>query len=90
MTVVRPNDYQQNTEQTKNVCHYCKNPGHFIRVCHKRMEKEHEQGIHPSIQNSKPSTSRSFTPCPHCQRSNHPPENWWSGPYAANKPKRFE
>ena len=31
MTAVPPNDIQQNTEQTKTVCHYCKNPGHVIR-----------------------------------------------------------
>ena len=38
----------------------------------------------------KPSTSKSFAPCPHCQWTNHPPENCWSGPNAANRPKRFK
>ena len=38
----------------------------------------------------KPSTSKSFAPCPHCQRTNHPPENCWSGPNSASRPKRFK
>ena len=38
----------------------------------------------------KPSTSRSYAPCPHCQRTNQPPEQCWSGPNAANRPKRFK
>ena len=29
-------------------------------------------------------------PCPHCQRTNHPPEQCWSGPNGANRPKRFK
>ena len=90
MTAVPPNDSQQNTEQTKVVCHYCKKPGHVIRDCRKRMRKEQEQRNDPSNQNIKPSTSKSFPPCPHCQRTNHPPEKCWSGPKAANRPKRFK
>ena len=39
MTAVPPNDNQQNTEQVKIVCHYCKKPGHIIKDCRKRMEK---------------------------------------------------
>ena len=90
MTAVLPNDSQQNTEQTKVVCHYCKKPGHIIRDCRKRMKKEQEQRNDPSNQNIKPSTPKSYAPCPHCQRTNHPPEKCWSGPNAANRPKRFK
>ena len=90
MTAVPPIDNQQNTEQTKVVCHYCKKPSHVIRDCRKRMRKEQEQRNDPSNQNIKPSISKSFTPCPHCQRTNHPPEKCWSGPNAANRPKRFK
>ena len=90
MKAVPPNDNQQNTEQTKIVCHYCKKPGHVIRECRKRMKKEQEQRNDPSIQNTKPSTSKSFAPCPPCQRTNHPPEKCWSGPNAAKRPKRFK
>ena len=54
------------------------------------MRKEQEQRNAPSNQNMKPSTSKSFTSCPLCQRTNHPPEKCWSGPNAANWPKRFE
>ena len=90
MTAVHPNDSQQNTEQTKVVCHYCKKPGHVIRDCRKRMRKEQEQRNDPLNQNKKPLTSKSFPPCPHCQRTNHPPEKCWSGPNAANRPKRFK
>ena len=90
MTAVPPNDIQQKNEQIKVICHYCKKPGHVIRECRKRMRKEQEQRNDPSNQNIKPSTSKSFPPCPHCQRTNHPPEKCWSGPNAANRPKRFE
>ena len=90
MTTVPLNDNQQNTEQTKIVCHYCKKPGHVIRECRKRMRKEQEQRNDPSTQKMKPSTSTSYAPCPHCQRTNHPPEQCWSGPNAANRPKRFK
>ena len=90
MTAVPPNDNQQNTEQTKIVCHYCKKPGHVIRDCRKRIRKEQEQRNNPSTQKMKPSTSKSYAPCPHCQRTNHPPEQCWSGPNAANRPKRLK
>ena len=90
MTAVHPNDNQQNNEQTKVVCHYCKKPGHVIRECRKRMRKKQEQRNDPSTQKMKTSTSKSYAPCPHCQRTNHPPEQCWSGPNAANRPKRFK
>ena len=89
-TAVPPNDNQQNTEQTKIVCHYCKKPGHVIRDCRKRIRKEQEQRNNPSTQKMKPSTSKSYAPCPHFQRLNHPPEQRWSGPNAANRPKRLK
>ena len=53
------------------------------------MKKEQEQKYDPSIQNMKPSTSKSFAPCPQCQRTNHLPGKRWSGPNVANSPKRF-
>ena len=90
MTASPPNDHQQNSEQTKSLCHYCIKPGHVIRGCCKRMKKEQEQKKYRAIQNTKPSTSRSFAPCPHCQRTTHPPEKRWSVPNAANRPKRFK
>ena len=75
MTALLPNDNQQNTEQTKVVCHYCKKPGHIIRDCRNRMKKEQEQRNDPSIQNTKTSISRSFAPSSQCQLTNHPPKN---------------
>ena len=80
----------QNTEQTKVICHFCKKPGHVIRDCRERMRKEQEQRNDPPNQNIKPSTSKSFPTCPHCQRTNHPPEKCWSGHNAAKIPKRFK
>ena len=53
MTAVPPNNNQQNTEQTKVLCHYCKKPGHVDRECRKKMRKEPEQRNDPSIQNTK-------------------------------------
>ena len=38
----------------------------------------------------KPSTSKPYAPCPHRQRTNHPPEQCWRGPNAANRPKRLK
>ena len=58
MRAVLPNDNQQNTEQTKVVCHCCKKPGHVIREYRKRMRKEQEQRNDPSTQKMKPSTSK--------------------------------
>ena len=77
MTAIPPNDNQQNTEQYKIVCRYCKKtrkPGHVIIDCRKILKKEQEQRNDPSIPNVKPSTSKSFAPCPHCQRKNHQPD----------------
>ena len=54
------------------------------------MRREQEQRNDPSIQNIKPFTSKSFAQHPHSQRTNHPPEKRWSGPNAANRPKRFK
>ena len=90
LTAVPPNDNQQITEQTKGVCHYCKKTGHVIRECRKRIRKEQEQRDDPSTQKIKPSTSKSYAPYPHCQRTYHPPEQCWSGPSVANRPKRFK
>ena len=53
------------------------------------MREEQEQRNDPSIQNKKPSTSKSFAPSPHCQQTHHPPENCWSGPNTANRPKQY-
>ena len=90
MTAVPSNDNKKNTEQTKVVCHYCKKPGHIIRKCRKRMRQEQEHRNDPSTQKMKPLTSKSYAPCPHCQRTNHPLEQYWGGPNAANRPKRFK
>ena len=89
MTAVPPNDNQQSTEKAEIICDYCKKPGHVNGDCRKRMRKEQEQRNDPSTQNTTPLTSKSFSPCLHRQRTNHPPEKCWCGPNAANKPKRL-
>ena len=47
MIAIPPNENQQNTEQTKIVCHYCKKPGHVVRDCRKRVRKEQKQRNDP-------------------------------------------
>ena len=74
MTAVPPNDKHPNTEHTKIVQHYCEKPGHVKRDCRKIIKEEQEQGNDPSTQNTKPSTFKLIALCPHCQRTNHPPE----------------
>ena len=54
------------------------------------MKKEQEQRNDPSIQNAKSSTSRTVSPCPHCHGTIYPPEENWSGPNAAKRPKWFK
>ena len=54
------------------------------------MKKEHEQKNDCLTEKTKPSTSKSFEHCPHCQRTNHPPEKSWSGHNAADRPMRFK
>ena len=90
MTAAPPNYHQQNIEQTKTVFHYCKKPGHLIRGFRKRIKKEQQQRNDPAIQNMNSSTRKSFAPCLHCQRMNHPPERCWSGPNAGNRLKRLK
>ena len=51
------------------------------------MRKKREQRNDPSIQNTKPSTAKSFAPCPHFHGTNHPPEECWSGPNETNRHK---
>ena len=90
MAAVPSNSNQQNTEETKILCHYCKKPGHVIEECPKRIKKEQEGTNDPSIENTKTPTSRSVAPCPHCQRTHHPPENCWSCPNTAYRLERFK
>ena len=40
LTAVPPNDNQQNTEQSKFVCHHCKKPGHVTKGCRKRIKRD--------------------------------------------------
>ena len=72
------------------ICNFYKKPGHVIRDCRKKIRKEQEQRNNPSMQNVKSSTSKSFPPYPHYQRTNHPPEKCWNSPNAANGHKRFK
>ena len=51
MTEVPPKENHQNTEKTKIVCQF-----------RKKVRKEQGQRKEPSIQNTKPSTSKSFSP----------------------------
>ena len=76
MTAVPGNYNQQNTEQTKTVCIFSRKPGHVIRDCRERMRKEQKQRNDPSIQNRSHSESKSFAPCPHWRRTNHPTEKY--------------
>ena len=39
-----------------------------------------------STQNTKPSSSKTYAPCPQCQRTNHSPEKCWKSLNAADRP----
>ena len=80
ITAVPPNDNQQNTEQKKWYATILKNQATLLEIVVKKMRKEQEQRNDPSIQNTKPSTSKSIAPCPHSQRTDHPPENFGVAP----------
>ena len=56
LTAVPPNDYPQNLEQCKIVCHFCEEPGHVIIDCRKKMKLEQEQRKNLLFQNTKTST----------------------------------
>ena len=43
MIAVPPKDNPQESEQTKIVCHYYKEPGHVTRDCRKGMKKKQDQ-----------------------------------------------
>ena len=69
---------------------YCRKPGHFPRGCRERIEKKQEQSNNPSLQNAEPSTSKTFKPSPHCQKTIHHPGKYCDCPNAANRPKKFK
>ena len=54
------------------------------------MKKVQEQRKNTSLRNKKTSTSKTFPPFTHCQRTNHPPQKCWNGPDASNRFKRFK
>ena len=74
MRAVLPDDNQQKTRKPKIVYHWCKKSGYVIRDCRKTMKEEQGEGLDPLIQKTKPSISKAFAPCLHCQRSNDAPE----------------
>ena len=74
MTAVPQMTINKTLNKLKLYAMFAKKSGHVPRDCRERMKKEQEQGNDPSSQNTEPSTSISFAPCPHCQRANHPPE----------------
>ena len=62
MTDIPPNDNQENTEQTKIVCHYCKKPCHVIRDCRTRMKTKKSKEM---ILQSKTPNLRHLNPLHH-------------------------
>ena len=87
MTLIKQTQ-PQSAEQQQIICRYCKKPGHVIKECRKRIRKEQErQGEKQSAE--KPN-AKTYPSCPHCQRTNHTADMCWSGPNAANRPKRYK
>ena len=66
-----------------------KKTGHINKNCRKTIRKEQEQKQDPT-QNVKRCTPKIYSPCPHCQRTNHQPENCCNGPNAPNRPQDFK
>ena len=54
----------------------------------KGILKEQEQQFEK--QTTEKPNSKTYPPCPHCQRSNQTADMCWNGSEAANRPRRFK
>ena len=73
MTVTATRDNENKDDLSKTSRLYCKKLGNVFKDCGKRNRKEQEQNQNPA-QSEKRFTPKTYSPCPHCQRTNHPPE----------------
>ena len=73
---------------SKTSCFYCKNLGHLIKDCRKRIRIEQEQK-QDTDHKIKGYTQKTYSLCPHCRRINHPPEKCWNGPNAVNRKQKL-
>ena len=89
MTKTAATDNKNKPDFPKKSCLYCKKLGHLIKDCRKRIRKEQEQK-QDVTQNVKGFTPKTYSSCPHCQKTNHPPEKCQNGTNAANRPPSSE
>ena len=79
-------DNSKKIEQPKVVCLYCKNQAISLEIRERGTKTENDT----SLQNVKPSTSKTIASSPKCQRTNHFSKKCWNGLNVTNRPKRFK
>ena len=86
LTITAARDNENKPDDSKTSCLYCKKLGHLIKDCRKR-NRRHEERKHNHTQNVQRFTPKTYSLCPHCQKTNHPPKKCWNGPRSANRPQ---
>ena len=74
-TAVPPNDNQQNTEQTKVVCHYCKNQATLLESVVKGWKRNRSKEMIPRSKTKNLWHLNHLHPVLVTNEKNHPPEN---------------
>ena len=89
MTMTETRDNENKSDLSKTSCLFCQKMGNLIKNCLKRFRKEQEQKQYPT-RNVKRFKPKTYSLCPHCQRTNHPSEIFWNYPNGASRPQNFK